>query len=306
LPELPKKVTASTDRKLLLSDSPEEIRQQGILYQDEINGKARLYSDHMNGTTTPLSMAIFATNNGTKPVVIKTTNRGEVFPSVYAQLIGSEASVDFLMGHPDEQTLTVPPKTTVVYSQMPTMYPNQGVNLFYDIESDGPVDITFAAADKITPDSVRTLPRQSYVGNVRGSFGTSDLRWDVDVSGLTSPARLLLGDGKSDQFVEGVDVFRSLPIKNEGNYGVKYDIHIDHPKPMVVMIMGEGGGFKGPFKINGDFMLVPQSGVLPAFKEVQLLARTTGDEPALDIEYTPPAGSGFPADLIFYPLQNVK
>jgi PKD repeat protein len=306
LPELPKKVTASTDRKLLLSDSPEEIRQPGILYQDTVNGKARLYADHVNGTNTPLSLAVLATNNTDKPVAIKTTNRGEVYPSVYAQLIGSEASVDFLMNMSPETTIVVPPKQTVIYAKMPTMYPQQGVNLFYDIETDGPVDITFAAADKITPESVLTLPRQSYVGNVRGTFSTSDLRWDIDGSALTQPSRLILGDGKSDPFVDGVDVFRSLPIKNEGNYGVKYDIHIDKPKKMVVMIMGRGGGFKGPFKINGDFVLVPQSGVLPAFKEVQLLARTTGNEPSLDIEYTPPAGTGFPADLIFYPLDNAK
>ncbi|KIL38837.1 copper amine oxidase [Gordoniibacillus kamchatkensis] len=305
LPEVPKTVTEDKSRKLLLSDSPEEIKQQGILYQDEVNGKARLYSDHINGTDSPLSMAVLATNKTDKPVVIKTTNRGEVYPSVYAQLIGNEASVDFLMNMSEETTLTVPPKQTVVYTQLPTMYPRQGVNLFYDIETDGPVDITFAAADKITPDSVLTLPRQSYVGNVRGTFPVSGLRWDIDGAALSKPSRLILGDGKSDPFVDGVDVFRSLAIKNEGNYGVKYDIHISNPKKMVVMIMGRGGGFKGPFKINGDFQLVPWSGVLPAFKEVQLLARTTGDEPSLDIEYTPPAGTGFPADLIFYPLPNV-
>lgn len=306
LPELPKKVTASTDRKLLVSDSPEEIKQMGILYQDEVNGKARLYADHVNGTQAPLQLAIMATNNSDKPVTIRTTNRGEVFPSVYAQLIGSEASVDFLLGNPVDKPLVVPPKTTFVYSQMPTMYPSQGVNLFYDIETDGPVDITFLAADKITSDSVRNLPRQSYIGNVRGTFATSDLRWDIDASALTKPSRLVLGDGKSDAYVDGIDVFRSLAVKNEGNYGVKYDIHIDKPPRMAILLLARGGGFKGPFKINGDFALVPQSGVLTAFDGVQILTRTTGDEPTLDIEYTPPAGTGFPADLIFYPLEEGK
>jgi hypothetical protein len=189
---------------------------------------------------------------------------------------------------------------------MPTMYSSQGVNLFYDIETDGPVDITFLAADKITSDSVRNLPRQSYIGNVRGTFATSDLRWDIDASALTKPSRLVLGDGKSDAYVDGIDVFRSLAVKNEGNYGVKYDIHIDKPPRMAILLLARGGGFKGPFKINGDFALVPQSGVLTAFDGVQILTRTTGDEPTLDIEYTPPAGTGFPADLIFYPLEEGK
>lgn len=306
LPDLPKKVTASTERKLLVSDSPEEIKQQGILYQDEVNGKARLYADHMNGTQTPLQFAILATNNSAKPVTIKTTNRGEVYPSVYAQLIGSEASVDFLMDNPIESSIVVPPKTTYVYSQMPTMYPTQGLNLFYDIETDGPVDITFAAADKITSESVRTLPRLSFNGNVRGTFNTADLRWDLDGASIATPGRLVLGDGITDAYVDGIDVFRSQAVKNYGNYGVKYDIHIEKPRKMAILIMGRGGGFCGPFKINGDFVRVPESGVLSAFDGVQVLARTTGQEPSLDIEYTPPAGTGFPADLLFYPLEDGK
>jgi hypothetical protein len=37
-----------------------------------------------------------------------------------------------------------------------------------------------------------------------------------------------------------------------------------------------------------------------------VLARTTGDEASLDIEFTPPAGSAFPIDIVFYPLEELK
>jgi PKD repeat protein len=307
LPELPKKVTQSDDRKLLVSDSPEEITQKGILYQDTINGKARLYADHVNGTKDKMTMAILATNNTDKPVTIKTTNKGEVFPSVYANLIGNEASVDFLMHNSYDDTLVVPPKQTLVYSQMPDFYPGQGVNLFYDIETDGELQISFVATpDRVTADTLKTLPLLSYVANVRGSFPVSDLSWDIDATTFTKPSRLILGDGKSDPFIAGYDTLRKKTVTNDGNYGVFYHIHADHPRKMVILIMARGGPFKGPFKINGEFVMVPQSGVLTAFDGVQVLARTTGTEDSLDIEYTPPAGSGFPADLIFYPLEDLK
>jgi hypothetical protein len=49
-------------------------------------------------------------------------------------------------------------------------------------------------------------------------------------------------------------------------------------------------------------MMAPASGVISAFQSVQILARTTGTENSFDLEFTPPAGSAFPIDLIFYPL----
>jgi hypothetical protein len=42
--------------------------------------------------------------------------------------------------------------------------------------------------------------------------------------------------------------------------------------------------------------------VLSALDGPYMIAKTTGTEEVLDIEFTPPAGSSFPVDLIFYPL----
>jgi hypothetical protein len=82
LPELPRTTSADLTRTLLVSASPQEVTQRGILYQDKVNGKARLYADHINGTKDKLTLAILATNLKDKPVMIKTTNKGEVGPSV--------------------------------------------------------------------------------------------------------------------------------------------------------------------------------------------------------------------------------
>ena len=84
-----------------------------------------------------------------------------------------------------------------------------------------------------------------------------------------------------------------LPFESEIEFVERYGPHV-----------AKGGIFKGPFKINGDIRLVPQSGVLTAFDGMQILAKTTGKEDALDIEFSPPAGSAFPVDLIFYPLDD--
>jgi hypothetical protein len=304
LPQLPKQVTTDNSRKLLVSDSPEEFMEKGILYQDSVNGKGRLYADHINGTKEKVTLAILAKNMSNKPVTIKTTNKGEVWPSVYANLIGNEASVDFLMNDPRNDSMEIPAGQTFIYSQMPEFYPGQGVNLFYDVETSSEVQFSFVATNQVSQSTLNQLPMLAFNGHVRGSFPVSEVKWNVDASSFAKPNRLIIGDGTTDPFQPGYDPMRKQNVLNEGNYGVVYKIHADKPRKMAIMLLAYGGVFKGPIKINGEISLVPQSGVITAFDGMQILARTTGDEEALDIEFTPPAGSAFPIDLIFYPLDD--
>lgn len=305
IPELSKQTTNLMDRLLLVSDSPEEVKEQGYLYQDKVDGKARLYADHVNGTIKNLTFAILARNTTDHDVKIRTTNKGEVYPSIYANLIGNEATVDFLLGRKYDEVLTVPAGQTVVYSKMPTLYPGQGINVLYDIETDGEVEITFAASESPVFDSFKSLKMLYTDDHLRGTFPISGVKWNVDMPKLEGPARLPLGNGKSDPFVMGTDATRNKPVQNFGNWGVSYHIHIDNPPKMTLMVMAKGGIFKGPFKVNGEMVLVPQSGVITAFDGLQIIGRTTGKEASLDIEYSPPAGSFLPVDLVFYPLRDL-
>ncbi|MEK3911844.1 stalk domain-containing protein [Paenibacillus sp. FSL H7-0331] len=304
LPQLPKQVTNDSSRKLLVSDSPEEFTEKGILYQDKVNGKGRLYADHINGTKEKVTLAILAKNTTNKPVTIKTTNKGEVWPSVYANLIGNEASVDFLMNDPRSDSMEIPANQTFIYSQMPEFYPGQGVNLFYDVETNGEIEFSFVATSQVSQTTLSQLPLLPFTGHVRGTFPVSEVKWNIDASSFTKPNRLIIGDGTTDPFQPGYDPMRKQNVLNEGNYGVVYKIHSDKPRKMAIMLLAYGGIFKGPIKINGEISLIPQSGVITAFDGMQILARTTGEEAALDIEFTPPAGSAFPIDLIFFPLDD--
>jgi PKD repeat protein len=309
LPYVPKQITDDSTRTLLISDSPETIKDNGILYQDTINGKARLYADHMNGTTDKLRLAILFRNPTDQPITVTTTNKGESTPSIYAHLIGHVASVGFLQKEPVYQApLVVPAGQTVVYVQMPDLFPAQGVNLMYDVETDGALEVSFVAGavNSYPANPLESYQRLAYDGHVRGTFQGSDKRWDIDLANIAQPSRLTIGDGKEDTYAKGYDTERQMEVPATGNYGVVYKIHADKPRKMAVMLIAKGGPFKGPFLINGQFMLAPASGVISAFKSIQILARTTGTEDSFDIEFTPPAGSAFPIDLIFYPLDDIK
>ncbi|WNQ11017.1 stalk domain-containing protein [Paenibacillus aurantius] len=309
LPALPARVAEDRSRPLIVSDSPESIKEKGILYQEKVHGKARLYADHVNEMAEKVQFVIMAKNTSGRPVKVTTTNKGEVFPSSYANLIGHEASVDFMLHDPIREELVIPAGQSYVYVLMPDFYPGQGVNVFYDVETDGEVEFQFIAMDNIaSPNaySVSIYRPLDYVANVRGTFPVSEKTWNVNLNGLAKPARLTIGDGKEDPFDKGYDNQRKQEVYNEGNYGMIYKIHAERPGRMAVLLLPRGGPFKGPFKVNGEFTMAPTSGVLGAFEQVQLLARTTGEEETFEMEFTPPAGSAFPVDLIFYPLDEVK
>ncbi|WP_168119041.1 copper amine oxidase N-terminal domain-containing protein [Paenibacillus sp. HB172176] len=305
LANLPKTVTEDKSRTLLISDSPETFTETGILYQDKINGKGRLYADHLNGTEEKVGFAILATNDTDEPVTIHTTRKGEVFPSLYAHLIGSEAMVDFLVDDTTDRTMVVPPGQTFIYKQFPDFYPGQGVNLMYDVETDGEITFTFAAADTVSA-SMTELNKLPFSGHIRGTFPIDGFDWQVDVSeqGLQKPMNLVIGDGILDPFQKGFDPQRGTEATLSGNFGTVYHIHSDKPRKMAILLLAKGGAFKGPFKINGELIKVPNSGVLTAFDGMIMLYKTTGKEDALDIDFSPPAGSAFPINLVFYPLDE--
>ena len=116
--------------------------------------------------------------------------------------------------------------------------------------------------------------------------------------------RLVIGDGIADSFVNGYDVQRNVATKLSGNYGVVYDITIHNPHNMAVLLMARGGTFKGAFKVNGQFVRVPISGVLAPMDGFVSLGQTSKKDKKLTIEFIPPAGSSFPLQLVFYPLDN--
>ncbi len=306
MPELSKRVTYNRTRKLIVSDSPETVVKKGILYEDKANGQVRLYADHVNGTDKRLSVAIMAANPGGKPVTVRTTRQGEVYPSIYANLIGHQATLDFLAGSTDKKDLILPAGGSQVYALFPEMLPGQGINLFYDLEMDGEVTFTFVAfdaSDKL--EDYRKLPKLPFDDNVRGTFEASGVLWRADANDLAQPRRIIIGDGVTDTFVTGYDAQDKKDTYNLGNYGVTYQLRIDNPPRMTLLLLARGGVFKGPFLINGELTMAPaHGGVITPLDGVHLLYRTTGNEPYLDIEFSPPAGSAFPVDLILYPLEK--
>lgn len=306
IPQFNIDVKTSNERPLIVSDSPETFTEKGFLYQEKVNGKARLYADHVNGMNEEVQFAIVVRNpDPEQTVTIKTTNRGEVYPSIYANLIGHEATLEFLQGEQPPETMVLGPHETAFYRLMTKFYPGQGVNVIYDVETDGEVYFSFVAMDPgAGPESVGTYKQLPFSGNVRGTFEGSEVQWTIQADKFDTPTSVTIGDGVTDKFVTGSDFFTREPSTNLGNYGVVYKIRIERPRKMALLLLARGGPFRGPFKINGTMVAAPPSGIMMDYQGYTILTRTTGNEKTLDIEFSPAAGSAFPVDLIFYPIDE--
>ncbi|MFS1514746.1 stalk domain-containing protein [Chengkuizengella sp. SCS-71B] len=311
LDQIPHEMEYDFERKLLISDSPEMIKEFGILYQDTINGKGRLYANHLNVMDQNVTFAILATNDTDEDIKIKTTNSGEVKPTPLVNLMGHIASVDFLLDEAADSQSIVKPNETIFYKIYPDFLPQYGVNTFYDVETDGELTFSFVAMDDVNIDDFEKgvyAPLEGD-GHVRGTFPSSEIYIEANQSGIpfTQPYRLSIGDQTIYPSIQGVDVFDNDSVAlNKGHYGMVYHISIDNPGEVVILLRARAGIFKGPIKINGELVMVPNSGTLTHLSGVHIIKRTTGEEKTLEIEFTPPAGSAFPIDLIFYPLDQLK
>ena len=61
---------------LIFSDSPEYVKQAGILYTDELDGEARVLFYHLNQIKRPAKIALLMENTGERDAVIQLTRRG--------------------------------------------------------------------------------------------------------------------------------------------------------------------------------------------------------------------------------------
>ncbi|MCD1258522.1 copper amine oxidase N-terminal domain-containing protein [Paenibacillus athensensis] len=296
--------SALEQRRLVVSGGQQALTQAGILYQDVLEpGRLRLLAHQVNASNQRLTLALLVTNESEQPVTVHTTSVGAEGPSPDAGLVMRQLSADLLSAPATDRQLTVPPKGTYIYSQLPYMDPGEAVAQYADVELDGPLRLAVVAVPALRQSALDGLPLLAGSPGASGAFPQAEARWRVDGPSVTGPQALTLGDGVIDRYVQGRDGVSGLPVENVGNAGVVYRVHVDKPGRMAVLVRAAGGTFQGTVKAGGSYVNVPlQGGLLSALDGAAVLARTDGTAAALDLAYTPVPGSVQPIELIFYPL----
>lgn len=310
LPKLEGWETFDFARKLLISNAPERIKSFGILYSDEVSGPARLYASHVNGMTERMMLVVTASNlSATEVARVTVSKHGEIMPSANVQLNGQQATLEYMLDRSAADSVLIPPGTTALLAKLPPINPRQGTNVIYDVEPDSEEAIrySFLAVPvsvhlrTLMADNLASLEQLSYEKHLRGTFETADKELRISGGNIYTPMALSVVDSQLDRQLEGIDATSRLLVVNKGNYGVVYDLVIEKPPAMTVMMRARGGSYKGHFMIDERVVFAPASGVIRPQDGLFVLGRTDGQTEEMHIRFSPPASSSLPFDLIFMP-----
>jgi hypothetical protein len=211
------------------------------------------------------------------------------------------------------------------------------VHGLYDFMTDQPLRLTVAqvtASADLEADvaKIATLPKIPLVvrgtdpsGAGRGLFPVAD--FDVALAGATydtqsGPSQLIVADGKTDTWIEGVDGISGDKTANKGNYGVIYRMKIkwkstDGRGLAVLMTSARFdskwcGNVAAAVKVNngnqpGGIIPLPNNGVrfqgIPDACVIQTFtAPPNGREATIELDYTPPGACCLPTPILLVPI----
>ena len=129
--------------QLLLSDSPETVPADGIMYQDIAKGDTRLFFHHVNGTNEPKKIVVLLENATDTPAHIIISRYGLDGPSTDYLEVGKKVQVDYMNGT-NVSLIEVPSKearTLIPSLDTSIVAPNMLVNGMYDFTTDQPVNV---------------------------------------------------------------------------------------------------------------------------------------------------------------------
>ena len=88
--------TTDSGGTLIFSDSPEYVKEDGILYSDVVEGDARVLFYHLNDSKTNKKIAVVIENVVDKPNIVKITRGGTAEPSNKFLAVGKAVQAAYM------------------------------------------------------------------------------------------------------------------------------------------------------------------------------------------------------------------
>jgi len=304
--------------KLLLSDSPEEFKETGILYSDVIKGDVRLFYHHVNGMLYKKKVAVVLENTQNESVKVILYRRGVAGPGKDYLLVGKVAQQQYF-NQQEADVIEIPGKGAMLLDEKTAeleINPQELVNGIYDFIAYGPVRIKVMAVGAFA-DPLREHKTAKVVApdihHLRGTFPYADrLKVTNKIFDAVNdgPHVITLGDGHTDKFITGIDATDGSAVLNYGNYGVSYRVFMATAagNNTSLKLNPRGGVYAGALglKVNGEnWPVVGTPGDRTWLESPDTAAdvATLKPDSNLWIQFMPPGASNLPVKLIFRPEQ---
>ncbi|MCE5285384.1 MAG: copper amine oxidase [Pelosinus sp.] len=303
---------------LLLSDSPEAVPDNGIMYEDIVSGDVRLFFHHVNATQEDKKIVVLMENADNKPAHVTIYQWGLGGPDYNYVQVGKDAQEAYMKGW-DLTMFEVPQHGSAVLDERITraiLQPKMLVNGIYDFKTDRPVKVRVmmmpvdAQAEAFAA-TAAVLPNDQY--RLRGTFKGKDRTL---VSKRTYNPRkdgivgLTLADDTVDKYVKGIDATDGTSVENYGNYGIVYKLYLPSEKTgkIAYYLTPLGGEYAGALGIKYSYILKnpvenPSDKLSLGAGEVQdasFVGVYDGGQ-SLWLTFSPPGASNLPVKLVIMP-----
>ncbi|MDF2876236.1 MAG: hypothetical protein K0R22_2919 [Sporomusa sp.] len=310
--------TSSLEGTLLLSDSPEMVVGDGILYQDKVAGTVRLFFYHVNASRDVKKVAVLVENKGKQTAHVTVNQATLGGPGNIWIKVGKETQAAYLS---EKQTysLSIPAGGAVPLAASLdelAIVPNMLIHGIYDFEVDQPVTISVMMLP-VTENSVEfsrtatVLPPDEW--HLRGTFAGANRKitpvrdYDPLIDGA---AGITLADNHLDSYLKGIDATDGSEVLNYGNYGVVYQVLLPSKKGGRVSyyLAPMGGSYAGAIgidhpEVNWSPVITPRDRLY--FGDIRkqdlgFLGTYESGDP-LSFTFSPPGASNLPVKIVILP-----
>ena len=328
-----------TGGTLLFSDSPEYVKESGILYRDTVTGDARVLYYHLNDTAQPKKVAVILETEADLATVT-VTRGGAAAPSTDYLHVGKVTQIGYFDTREMNERVHVTkerPRLLVPEMSTTVLAPGELVYGVYDFHANAPVRVSVImyGAD-VDPfaflRTARVLPRDEVA--LRGTFrGMNRIITSQKVYHPTMDGTVYfpIGDNLHDVYRHGIDATDGSPVVNYGNYGILYQIHIPTTgrENTRYFLSPLGGVYAGAMRAEsgahrrmletpatrpyfGDQTLPEPLNVAQAREEGLLFLTqytelsdlgTYASAQPVQFEYSPPGASNLPVNIILMPAK---
>jgi hypothetical protein len=319
------KVTVVQDGPVLLfSDSPEMVKNCGVMYRDTVSGKVRVFFHHVNDTQSNKRLAVVLRNRGIHPVDVTVGRKGVSKPNPNWLDAGKKAQIDYFSSSKEDKfTIGLRGKHEFLTNEKGVEFkPQEIITGIVDFQFSHPVEISFMMIPVGTDfdsavDAYDVLPPDNGKYVLRGTFKNVDYHITFadtfdsrgkDIWGIT------LADNKKNPYVKGIDATTGKPSINYGNYGVVYDLsyRTNGPGKTVFRFNPWGGTFAGSCLLQlGDKttnISLPSGRLYFGDKvptESMILGEAKG-KTAGKIFFSPPGASNLPVRIFMEPVKKAE
>ncbi|MHC1749525.1 MAG: stalk domain-containing protein [Cellulosilyticaceae bacterium] len=297
---------ANEEGTLLVSDSPEAVTENGILYKDKLARNGTLLIHHINtfsdeeNARAGKRLVVMVENTTSEPASIVVKNKAIAGPNTDILHLGQDLMHAYYKGAPETTYTLKPGERQYIYDSGKGKWKkNYLITGMLDFDIKGEMNMYVASIDDDAAiDNIPNMKIPARDGHVRGSYSVTDKYYDVTLTGKEPESVILCKE--QAEWLHGYDGITEEEVDNRGNYGVLYHLKTTAKEDTTLILSPRGGVFKGAIKVNDNIFNVPDYGHLPGPERACYLGTfKKGEE--IQIEYMLPNGSNAPVLLGFIP-----